>query len=136
MTPSFRSFARRVAMRLASIPACALAELQVMGDASRKNPQVADSRVVQRRHEPVQVLGIAAHHALLERQPSSCPGIESVRVDEGVGHVLGRMAGGAGIDRVASGPPREAPAVSMSEVEEVVAVLGGADEVAVFAEAV
>src|SRR3954451_12801922 len=124
MTPSLRSFAGRAAIGLSSLPACTLAELEMVRDASRKNAQVADRWIVERRHEPVHVLGIAAHHALFERQPSSHPGVESVRVDKGIGHLLGRMAGGAGIDRVAGGLAREAPAVAVGEVEEVVAVLG------------
>src|SRR5215813_657945 len=120
-------------MGLTSFLARAFAQLQMVGHHAGQDAQVAHRRIVERGNEPVHAPGKAPHHPLFKRYSASERGIETIRIYEAVSHVLGGVAAGAGVYPVRGGLARKAPGILVSQEKHVVAVLGGPDEVAVFA---
>src|SRR5882672_2802088 len=119
---------------LSCLPHGAVAELEVMSYSPREEPDIADRRVVDGRHEAVHCTGVAAHHAVFERDAHPELGIEAVGVDEGVGDVLGRMAGAAGVYPITRLSAGEAGRVLVGVEDQVVAALDCPHELAVVPE--
>src|SRR5882672_6955657 len=108
---------------LSCLPHGAVAELEVMSYSPREEPDIADRRVVDGRHEAVHCTGVAAHHAVFERDAHPELGIEAVGVDEGVGvYPITRFSAG------------EAGRVLVGVEDQVVAALDRPHELAVVPE--
>jgi hypothetical protein len=123
-------------MALTPVLARAFAQLQMVRYRARKNADVPYGGIVERGHEPIHGARITSHHALFEGNSPAETGVEAIGIHEAVRQILGRMTAGAGIDGIASGLAREAPAMLVREIKQVVAVLRRPGEIAVRAEVI
>src|SRR6185369_8862586 len=113
---------------------CAFAQLQVMRDRAGEEPNVAHRGFIDGRYETVDRAGVAPAHAVLKRHPRPQLGVEAVGIDEAVRELFDGVARSTGVLAIGGALAREARCVLMGMEKEVVAVLDGAYELAIFAE--